>query len=171
MRRKISIRYAFLIVVFSTSLLSCSTEKYKKEIINTEVVGELIHRQYWDYNDAWDLKGLQLALHFDDGEIKYVDAVTKNASYIFEPSSPVGLSHDVTTIKLVGGTYKYNTNKVAPISGRVFESISIIDYPYQKPVYDTKMILETILLVLLLIFIVSFTTVIYLKKRKRSVSL
>ena len=127
-------RIIFILILSSFCFCSCSglNEPKRDDITYCEIIGDLYHTQYWDYNDKWDMKNMSLLIHYDDGTTATISATTTNASYVFSPESPVGLDHSVTSFKLVEGTYKDFRGKKHPVSGREFSSITIVDYPYSK---------------------------------------
>lgn len=119
-----------LISCFCSSCNNASTTIRKEGLLYCEVVGDLYHQQYWDENDSWDLTNMYLELHYEDGEVISIEATNENAEYTFEPSSPVGLDHNVTSITIVGGTFTDYKGEKHEIKGRKLSPIRIVDYPY-----------------------------------------
>ena len=117
-------------LALSIFLASCSTNSIKKDgILYGEVVGDLYHTQYWDANDKWDLKNLNLRLYFDDGSTQDISALDSNAHYTFYPESPNGLSHDTTSFSIISGYYVDKNNEKHEILPRQFDGITIVSNP------------------------------------------
>lgn len=148
---------------------SCSSEKIIKKdgLEKCQFSGALSHTQYWDQNDQWDLKGLKVDLFYSDNSIESIDATSKYVTCEFYPTSPDGLSHDVSEFKIISATYlDYQGIKhdIAPIT---IQGIQIVDYPYQN---NETMVLKKVLrdsIILLVVccgFIFGF---IYLYKKSK----
>lgn len=112
-------------------LASCSSGIQKDGLVSLELVGELTHVQYWDHNDKWDLKSLDLQLMYDDGEVCTLNATDSSITYTFSPESPEGLDHSVTSFSIVEAYYTDYKGVKYSIPPRTFTGISIVDYPYK----------------------------------------
>lgn len=137
-----------------------------KQIEKIELYGTLSHTQYWDYDDSWDLSSLSLKIEYIDGEIEYQPAVSKRTTYEFNPSSPVGLDHSISTFSVIQGTYKVDKSNVIKIPGREFTGIEIIDYPYSTEKKNNSYI-PIIISVFLLVVLNVCIVVLYIKKKKK----
>lgn len=129
-----TIKNVFVAIAALFICCSCSDTNRinKKGLLYAELVGDLYHQQYWDEYDAWDLSKMHLSLHYSDGEIYLIDAKNKYSEYVFEPASPVGLDHSITSIELVGGIYDDHNGNRCEIKGRHLSPIQIVDYPYGR---------------------------------------
>ena len=152
--------------LFIVSLLVCSCN-YKSDEYETategELVGDLKHVQYWDYNDSWDLSSLDLLVMFEDGSSQVLKPTDKRCVYNFEPSSPVGCSHDLESFEVIDSYFETKSGKKINIKNRRFDGITIVNYPYKKRDTKDKIIFISICVLSLTMLFLTF----YLLNRKK----
>lgn len=124
------------IIVFLPVIFFCLTSCGDTTIIHGtplygEIVGYLYHKEYWDQNDSWDLRNLQIRIYFEDETYGYIDALDNHITYTFSPATPNNLDYSTTSFTVEEGVYKDN-NVTFKIRSRVFNDIKIVEFPYKN---------------------------------------
>ena len=161
-----------LLILTLSFCCSCSSNKKieKDGLQKCQFSGNITHTQYWDQNDEWDLTGLKVDLYYSDNSTISIDAKSEYVLCEFYPTSPNGLSHDVSEFKILSATYidyKGVKHDIPPIT---IQGIQIVDYPYKdnETVVLKKVLRDSIILLFVCgVFIVLFVCL-YQKSKKQN---
>ena len=135
------------ILMFLPFFCSCSTTQNaiaKDNVESLSIIGELLHTQYWNKNDAWDLNGLFVYAYYSDGTSSSYPFSSKTITYTCIPEKPTAGLDKLTLTNVCYIDYLGNSHLVCD---EIAYSISIVDYPYDYAKISLKDFIVPIIIV------------------------
>lgn len=167
MRKKRFLKIGILLTLLS---LSCSCSKNqtliaKENVESLSITGELLHTQYWNKNDNWDLKGLSVYAYFTDGTSHNYSFSSKCITYSCVPEKPID---GIKELKIINVCYVDHLDNIHLVCEEVTYSVSIVDYPYEYAKTSFRdFIVPIIVLSIVLVISTSGFLMYRINKRKR----
>ena len=154
-------------LMFLPLFCSCSNVQNsvaKDNVESLSITGELLHTQYWNKNDAWDLNGLFVYARYSDGTSSSYPFSSKTITYTCIPEKPITGLDKLTLTNIYYIDYLKNNHLV---SDEITYSISVVDYPYDYARISLKDFIVPIIIIIIIATFLSCGLILYCVNKKK----
>ena len=141
----------------------------KKTISEYSISGSLIHTQYWNKFDRWDMSGLMINIVFSDGTQETLSGNSPQMDYTFNYSSPAGLEPGTYELVIDESYYVPNSKTKIAMGSKNLGEVNVINYPYKNSIQgflNSNIAVYVIFPTIAVVLIVSFLVLHFIFKRK-----
>ena len=158
-------KFIFLLI-FLPFFCSCSKTRSalaKENVESLSITGELLHTQYWNKNDNWDLDGLFVFVYYSDGTSNNYSFSSESIIYACLPSKPVSGLEELTVADVY---YVDRLNNHHLVCDKITYPISIVDYPYEYAKVNLNDFIAPTIIISIIVVILSCGTIMYHVSKK-----